>query len=80
MTIQSLTEPNQRNSHRSFSASTNHKVEPSYKVSPKDFGMEINELELADELSVLHSISPSSQVVHEINREPFETTYQWFLA
>jgi hypothetical protein len=60
-----------------ISAVFSHKKPASY--SPSDFGFEVEEAELADELaSPIPDHSPDQTT--QINPNEFETVYNWFLS
>ena len=80
MTDQILTKPNYTIQYFAISAQDNYPNPRPLKVTAGDFGYEIDEQELADELLAPFPDRIPKSAPPEIAPEDFEETYHWYLA
>jgi hypothetical protein len=80
MTIPAFTKPNHLCNSFGLPIRMSRLVEQSKQYSPYDFGLEIEEAELASELSALIPDCSLNQIAPKVDPDDFENTYEFFLS
>lgn len=80
MTDRMLTKPKYEIQYFVFSPDDDNPTPRPLQISAKDVGYEIDEMELAEELTAPLPISFPTPDPSEVDPDNFEIIYQWFLA